>query len=435
MKLLVLIPVVALSALLVPAATVSLAHQEGRATSEADDARAVATAKRAFDLRFRVAGSLGRIETEDDVAAIVRDVLEPVDLGAISPQSLADLVDSQLYIRLPPDLEARLNRRADELRRRGDAYGAVATYAYYTTLPEVDGEPQAEAHARAIAARRELLNHPGLREALATPAGGRFFWWVGLPERLSGRLKGELIRLTTMLDTASPEHAGSVYRIYQALVPHCTPEELDAPRQRVEAYMRRGRDASPDSRQYYDRQLALLEGAWSQGRLIDHRAPALTIEHATDAALTSLHDLRGRVVVLDFWATWCGPCIGAFPKMKDLHERYEGYHVAIVGVTGIQGSHVSPGGERINTANDPRREYALMHEFVAHHDLPWPTVFVKEGEDAPDYGVTGIPHMTIIDPSGLVRYNGLHPGEPLEEHARRIDALLREAGLASPEAL
>jgi len=60
---------------------------------------------------------------------------------------------------------------------------------------------------------------------------------------------------------------------------------------------------------------------------------------------------------------------------------------------------------------------------------------VEEGAYAPDYGVTGIPHMTIIDPAGVVRSNGLHPNSPIEEHARRIDALLEEAGLPAPEPL
>lgn len=430
---LLLIGVLLLAAPPAPGVTHGFIQPSRQATSQSPDAQAVERAKQAFDLQFRIAGSLGSIETEDDVAAIARRALQNVDLASISPESLADLVDSQLYIRLPADLEAKLNPRANELRHRPDAYGAVATYVYHTTLPKIEDASQADRDQKDLASRLELLHHPGLVEALDTPAASTLLWFLQPRPDIARELKGELLHLTNRIGNIDLQHAASLTQLYEAIVPWSTPEELEGPRTRIIEIIRRAREAVPEQRDFLDDKLALLDGAWARGRLIDHQAPRLTVEHATDGELTSLHDLHGNVVVLDFWATWCGPCIAAFPRIKALRQRYKGFDVRIVGVTGLQGYHITPEGKRIATQGQADREYALMRRFIESHNLSWPTVFATEGAFAPDYGVTGIPHMTIIDASGKVRFNGIHPGSPLKEHADRIDALLIEAGLPAPE--
>ena len=48
--------------------------------------------------------------------------------------------------------------------------------------------------------------------------------------------------------------------------------------------------------------------------------------------------MKGNVVVVDFWATWCGPCVGSFPQVKELVEYYKGYNVTVLGLTSPQGA-------------------------------------------------------------------------------------------------
>jgi thiol-disulfide isomerase/thioredoxin len=150
--------------------------------------------------------------------------------------------------------------------------------------------------------------------------------------------------------------------------------------------------------------------------------------------LKTLSALKGKVVVLDFWATWCGPCIGSFPQVRELVEHYKGADVEVVGVTSIQGRVVNLQTQPIDTKDDPAKEMALMNDFMKAKDMTWTVAFSEEEVFNPDYGIMGIPYMAIVAPDGTVRHTGLHPAMPLAEKTVKIDALLKEFGLKVPDA-
>ena len=181
-----------------------------------------------------------------------------------------------------------------------------------------------------------------------------------------------------------------------------------------------------------DRVLASLEQAAevkkARDALVGKPAPALTFQWSTREGLKSLAELKGKVVVLDFWATWCGPCITSFPQVRELTAHYEGLDVVVLGVTSIQGfvANLEPG--RIDTKGDPKREMALMQDFIKAKTITWPIVFSDQPVFNQDYGVNGIPHMAIIAPDGTLRYNGIHPASPHPEKVQKIDAILKEFG-------
>jgi hypothetical protein len=66
--------------------------------------------------------------------------------------------------------------------------------------------------------------------------------------------------------------------------------------------------------------------------------------------------------------------------------------------------------------------------------MTWPVVFTEQSVFNPDFGVSGIPHVAIIDPAGVVRFNALHPGQDAEGKYHKIDGLLTEFGLPAPRA-
>ena len=178
-----------------------------------------------------------------------------------------------------------------------------------------------------------------------------------------------------------------------------------------------------------------LEGPYATGMLVGTKAPELNFLWMSSGKEKSLDDLKGKVVILDFWATKCGPCIGIMPNMRALTKRYTGYLVEIIGVTSVMGYHVDvKNGKTIQTKGSPEYEFELMRTFMKDQNMNWRVAFTSQNVMNMDYGVLDIPHIVIIDAKGNVRYNGVDPFSAPYHKADLIDGLLKEAGLSCPAA-
>ncbi|MGL5683207.1 MAG: TlpA family protein disulfide reductase [Marinifilaceae bacterium] len=184
-------------------------------------------------------------------------------------------------------------------------------------------------------------------------------------------------------------------------------------------------------------QIEFLNTNYAKGELVGNLAPELDfIWSSSKQQISKLSDLKGKVVVLDFWATWCGPCVRSFPNVRALKERYKDYPVVILGVTSVQGRHISFSGDKretISTEGDTEKEFSLMKEFMKDMDMTWDVAFSSQRVFNNEYGVNGIPYVAIVDAQGIIRYSHLSPSAAPHHEAEKIDALLAEAGLKAPK--
>jgi thiol-disulfide isomerase/thioredoxin len=134
----------------------------------------------------------------------------------------------------------------------------------------------------------------------------------------------------------------------------------------------------------------------------------------------SLAGLKGKVVLLDFFATWCRPCIMAFPYLKEWHEKYEDAGLVVIGLTNYQGRYDGASLKQ-------EEEFAkLRDDFIPKHKINWPIGVEKDGRQTmTDYDVQGIPHVTLIDRQGKVRYVKVGAAD-YDKTEKKIQELLAE---------
>ncbi len=135
-------------------------------------------------------------------------------------------------------------------------------------------------------------------------------------------------------------------------------------------------------------------------------APSLSVSRWLDGQSHSLEDLRGRVVVIDFWGLWCGACRSSIPALKQLQAKYANQPVTFLSIH-------TAGNDPVSLA-DRIQQYANKEDWQFLAGIDEGTM-IENSVTANYYGVHGFPTHVIIDHEGIVTYNSGEPPEGLEE--------------------
>jgi cytochrome c biogenesis protein CcmG, thiol:disulfide interchange protein DsbE len=135
-------------------------------------------------------------------------------------------------------------------------------------------------------------------------------------------------------------------------------------------------------------------------------APDFTLERLDGSGSTSISDLRGKAVIVNFWASWCGPCKDEAPFLQETYERYRKQGLVVLGVD----------------VEDLRRD---ARHFLARYAITYPNVRDGRKETIGKWGVTGYPETFFVDRQGRLVGDRIQGGADLERNRETF-----EAGLA-----
>jgi thiol-disulfide isomerase/thioredoxin len=149
-------------------------------------------------------------------------------------------------------------------------------------------------------------------------------------------------------------------------------------------------------------------------------APDLNVKEWLDQPTVRLADLRGKVVLLDYWAHWCGPCIKTFPYLSKWHQAYAGKGLVVIGVTKYYGQ---AGGRPLNQTE----EFGYLQQFKRKFKLPYGFAIADNDENDIAYGVGSYPSTFLLDRKGRVRFITIGSSKAESEVLEKmIEAVLQE---------
>ncbi len=271
-----------------------------------------------------------------------------------------------------------------------------ADFAKVETIGKRDPEtPEALAAARGelrAAAAAFVLKY-------GEDAEGERLYAVGLARGYSGDHAGGVKALRLYLETVPEgERRKEAFLALLALL-----EGLERPEEGLEAIesFAEGFKGNAEVEEIVADQLRSFGSDVKRKSLIGQAAPGLEILEVLGDGVKSIEALKGRVVLLDFFATWCLPCRQTIPWLAGMREKRGEAGLTVLGVTEYYGYGWLDGETRENLSKT--QELDLHRKFRESMKINYPVILTADKEGGEKYGVLGIPGLFLIDRKGVVR--------------------------------
>jgi thiol-disulfide isomerase/thioredoxin len=132
---------------------------------------------------------------------------------------------------------------------------------------------------------------------------------------------------------------------------------------------------------------------------------------AEDGREVDLDKMKGKVVLVDFWATTCVPCVAELPRVKAAFEKYQQKGFEVIG---------------ISCDTDKQK----LERFLKENGIAWPQYFDGQQQErnkfAQGFGIDGIPHMFFVDKKGCLRFDSVRASGDQINFEKKIEGLLAE---------
>lgn len=147
---------------------------------------------------------------------------------------------------------------------------------------------------------------------------------------------------------------------------------------------------------------------WADNDFRGKRAPDFIIERWLNASSV---DTRGKVLLIDFWATWCGPCRTLIPELNEHQSKFKD-KLMVIGVS-----------------DEPQ---ATVREFLKTTKMAYAVGIDTKKSMASKIGIKGIPHVLLISPDGIVRWQGFPGSDEERLSAKIIQQVIDASGMKVP---
>jgi thiol-disulfide isomerase/thioredoxin len=149
--------------------------------------------------------------------------------------------------------------------------------------------------------------------------------------------------------------------------------------------------------------------------------PLPWIVEAGDDTFADVVEQAPIPTLVDFWATWCGPCLAAFPHLREWNEKYKDRGLVILGITKYYGGRGS--GRELSEAE----ELTFLERFKKEYNLTYGVAVANSDDNHRSYGVSAIPTAVLIDRKGVIRLMTTGSGGDNEvEITAAIEKLIEE---------